>query len=305
MKENAQLNKNTVPPGSPERALRWAQLRGRKYLNDQVVVKEYGGEGVPLRYKVVAMACVRQAGVEDPDMDDAAVGEPPGPVNDCKLGESLARARGKIYELAYCNSWEWFFTGTLDPQKFNRADLEGYHKSLTQWLQNLRKRKGCDIRFLLVPELHKDGISWHIHGLLMGLPEERLHRFRLGDRMGRGIAQRVRDGVEVYDWPDYRERYGWCSLERVRSREAVSGYMTKYICKDIGRSVTDSGAHLYYRSRGLREAKKIARGDSVSVAALSAIPPAYAGDYATIWWLSSEEVTKILVGEITGETVPR
>ena len=111
------------------------------------------------------------------------------------LMENLLRASSgpvaKFFELAYCNPWNWFFTGTLDPNKFSRDDLERFHSALTQWLRDYNKKHSLSIKYLLIPEKHQDGSSWHMHGFLMGLPEEHLHRFQLGERFGAGIAKKL------------------------------------------------------------------------------------------------------------------
>lgn len=96
--------------------------------------------------------------------------------NEQKLENNLSRSRNKVFEYAYCNDWEYFVTMTLDKEKFDRYDLKAWKKSLTQWIRDYRKKYGCKIQYLLIPERHKDG-AWHIHGLLSGLPADRLSVF--------------------------------------------------------------------------------------------------------------------------------
>lgn len=87
------------------------------------------------------------------------------------------------------------FTGTLDPQKYDRTNLDKFHKDLTQWLRDYGKQHKVKIKFLLVPEQHSDGISWHIHGFLHGLPEEHLKQFVVGDVMGKGLAEKSKEAM--------------------------------------------------------------------------------------------------------------
>ena len=278
-----------------DRKLKFDALKGRKYAFNQTIVKTFGVGDEPTKIKVISLACVRNAGIEDCE-DDVGKGKR-CQVNDKKLDESVCRAKAKIFELAYCNPWQWFFTGTLDPKKFDRADLGKYHKSLTKWLSNLRIRQEVNIQYLLIPEKHEDGRSWHMHGFLMGLPVEHLRQFRIGDRMGKAIAEKVRKGGIVYDWPAYRGKFGWCDLEPIRSQEAVSKYVTKYISKGLAKSVTELNAQLYYRSRGLQEAREIARG---SMSAGTLTEPSYVGDYASVWWLDySPELVQSLLDSFT------
>ena len=36
---------------------------------------------------------------------------------------------------------------------------------ITQMIRDLRK-KGYNIKYIFIPELHADGINWHLHGLI-------------------------------------------------------------------------------------------------------------------------------------------
>ena len=137
-------------------------LKDKKYKYNQTLIKEYYN---PVenkkKYKLITMNVLRTSGVED----DNDKGRNKGTVNTEKLEENIIRTRSRIEELAYCNSWDWFFTGTLDPNKYDRSDLEKFHKDLTQWLRDYNKKFKLHIKFLLIPELQSDGVSWHVHGL--------------------------------------------------------------------------------------------------------------------------------------------
>ena len=213
-----------------------------------------------------------------------------GTVNDEKLAENVSRAKNKIFEYAFCNPWDWFFTGTLNPQKYDRTDLEKYHKTFTQWIRNYNKKYGLKIKFLFIPELHRDGKSWHMHGFLYGLPVDHLERFRLGATMGKGVADKVMRGDVVYNWVAYAEKFGFCSLEYIGNHEAVSKYITKYINKSLANSVTELNAHMYYVSRGLNRAETVKQGTM-----LVNIDYTYKNEYCKIAWLDySEELLKKL-----------
>lgn len=203
-----------------------------------------------------------------------------------KMREAKSRARARIFELAFCNEWQWFFTGTLNSQKYDRTNLNKFHKDLTQWLRDYAKnRKIPKIDFLLIPELHKDGKSWHMHGLLRGLPVECLHQFRIGDIMGKGLADKVQAGDVVYNWEAYEKKFGFCDLEPVKDSEAVSKYCCKYITKSLQHSVKESGAHMYYHSRGLLRSEVVAIGTFTG----SLPVPEYSNDYCSVSWLPYTE----------------
>jgi hypothetical protein len=213
-----------------------------------------------------------------------------GTVNDEKLSENISRAKNRIFEYAYCNPWDWFFTGTLDPKKFDRSDLEAYHKKFVIWLRDYNKKYGLKIKFLLIPELHRDGKSWHMHGFLYGLPVDHLEQFKLGNLMGKGVANKVMRGDVVYNWVAYAEKFGFCNLEYIGNYEAVSKYITKYINKSLASSVTELNAHMYYVSRGLNRAQTVKQGTM-----FANIEYDYENEHCKIAWLDySEELLEKL-----------
>lgn len=186
-----------------------------------------------------------------------------GTVNEEKLDVNIIRAKSAIFELAYCNLWDFFFTFTLDPNKYDRSDLGKWHKDFTQWIRDYNKKHSLSIKFLLIPERHKDG-SWHMHGLITGLPLEHLIKNQNG----------------YLDWLPYREKFGYCSVDHIKNHEAVSKYITKYISKNLQDCIKDINAHMYYCSRGLRRSQIMKKG---TLSAIS-IPWDYEGEYCKVKW---------------------
>ena len=144
---------------------------------------------------------------------------------DAKLNEAFCRARSLVLQYALCNPWDWFFTGTLDESKFNRYDLDEYQQKLSQFIRDKRKAYGSQVQYLLIPEHHKDG-AWHIHGLLSGLPGKVLERFH-------PPAPWKLVNSEYQNWPDYQQKFGFCSLGPVKHPIATAFYITKYVSKDL------------------------------------------------------------------------
>ena len=229
-----------------------------KWLYNQTHIKILGvADGKKLIKVTTFKTKLRQSGIEDEhDVFKSAKGS----VNENKLEVNLSRTKSKIFELAICNPWDWFFNATLNPAKFDRTDLEKFHKSLTQWLRDYQKKNKIKIKFLLIPELHLDGKSWHMHGFLKGLPVEHLQRFKIGDKMGKALADKVKKGDVVYNWLAYSDKFGFCDLEPIKNEIAVSKYVTKYITKELASNVTELNAHQYYHSRGLQTAEVIKKG---------------------------------------------
>ena len=168
--------------------------------------------------------------------------------NSAKLDSNFSRARSMVLQYALCNPWEHFFIGTLDRAKFNCYDLDTYTAQLMQFIRDKRKKYAAKFQVLLVPEQHKDG-AWHIHGLIRGLPDVVLAPF------APPAPKDLIDGGFL-NWPDYMEKFGFCSLAPIRDPVATAFYITKYVSKDLSRRAGDLGKHLYFHSRPLRKAEK-------------------------------------------------
>lgn len=170
--------------------------------------------------------------------------------NDSKLSNNISRARSMVLQYGICNDWDYFFTGTIDKNKFNRYSIEVFSNNFTQWMRNQRKKFNSPFSYLLIPERHKKG-AWHIHGMLSGIPQSELQSF------SDSAPVSLRSGGFL-NWSAYQERYGFCSLAPVRDGVAASFYILKYIGKDMQGRSSDLGQHLYFHSHGLKKAFKVA-----------------------------------------------
>lgn len=149
---------------------------------------------------------------------------------------SIIRARSRVRELAFCQTWDYFVTLTMSPEKCDRFDLKQWVKDLGYWIGNYNRKFGCRLQYLLIPEQHKDG-AWHAHGLLRGV-----------------AAESVRVNEHGFlDIPYYRTRFGFINMSRIRDNKRTASYITKYISKSSESTahVLEKGAHLFYASRGL------------------------------------------------------
>lgn len=184
-----------------------------------------------------------------------------------KLGNHLSRARTNIFELAMCNGFDMFATFTVSPEKYDRYHLKAYYKDFGQYVANVNKNHGCSIKYLLVPEMHKDG-AWHIHGMIKGIPKMFLRRFNLEEKLPKYIRDKLKAGQEVFNWGGYAVRFGFCDLEYIRNNEATCKYIVKYITEDLSRSVTESHAKVYYCSQKLKRPEIVASGEFEEIIAL-------------------------------------
>lgn len=169
--------------------------------------------------------------------------------NDTKLTNNYSRARSMVLQYALCNPWEYFFTGTLDQRKYNRYNLDRFMGSLSQFIRDQRKKWNSQIQVLLIPEHHNDG-AWHVHGMINGLPDQALRKFRYPE------PRKLIEGGYL-NWSDFQRKFGFCSLGRISNPVGTAFYITKYISKDLSQRNRDLGKHLYFHSRPLRTAEAV------------------------------------------------
>lgn len=241
-----------------------------EYKENQAILKSYSGKF----YKLTAFKYLRTSGIE------TGKSRPKGTVNEQKLIENIKRARSKVFELAICNEWTHWATFTLDKTKYDRDDLGKFRKDFAQFIRNTGKKYDRKIEYLLVPELHKDGHSWHMHGFIEGLSIDELRPFTLDENLPQYLKNKLKKGQVIYDWTSYREKFGFNDIELVGNQEAAAKYIIKYLSKNMdtrqieadvgaGDHVTKSdvqtlGGHLYYSSQGLKMAETIKKGTIVS-----------------------------------------
>lgn len=250
-----------------------------KELHDLAILKDYR-----LKKKLILMKKVYQGGKKRKVKK--------GTVNDNKLENNIIRAKTKIREYAMCNNWEYFCTFTIDKNKFDRYNLESYHRTFAQWLRNYGKRKGIKISYLIVPEKHKDG-AWHEHGLIMGLGKEELQEFSLNEKLPRYIRNKLLKGEKIYTWKDYENKFGYVVIEPIRNQVKVSNYITKYCTKELSKSVGELGAHLYYNSKGLKKAETIKRGSLTATQNWD-----FENDYVKIKWYDKSISDDLILSQV-------
>lgn len=249
-------------------------IREPKYKPNQAILKHFAGT----KYRITVHAWLRTSGIEE----DEEFRHHKGEVNEEKLESNLNHTKGRIFELAFCNPWEYFTTFTIDKTKFDRYNLQAYHDSFIRWLREYNRYHGTSIKFLTIPEKHKDG-AWHEHGFIYGIPADHLRAFTLKDHLPKYIREKLKQGQKVFEWPAYRLKFGFCDFEEIKNQEAVSRYVTKYISKNLARSVTKLNAHLYYCSQGLQRAETIKKGTMAGT-----MEPDYGNEYVTVKWISCE-----------------
>lgn len=174
-----------------------------------------------------------------------------------RLYQNVRRAVKTVEEIALCNPWEWWVTFTLDKTKIDRYDVEEIKKTFTRWLRD-QKRNYPELRFLLVPEMHRNG-AWHMHGFLMGLPREVLQDDwkKAFKRLPVYIREEIKKGNEIYWWDKAFKKFGYCTIEPIRSKLQCAKYCAKYMSKVLYSSKIPSGKSLFLASQGLNRAERV------------------------------------------------
>lgn len=247
----------------------------RKYTTDVGIVRKYSED----RYKLVALRVYRSKGIEE-EKKHTAKGEAG---NDEKLSNNIARTKRRIYDLSMCNSWEWYVTLTLDEKKQDRNDLQKYIKDFGQFVRNYKRKNKTDIKYLLVPELHKSG-GWHLHGFFMNIKQYDLRELTLQEKLPYRIRNELRKGRKLYTWESYSKRFGYTCIEPIESQERISSYIMKYITKDSVSTVKKLNLHSFYASQGLKEPEFV----SCDCLIKEVDNPSFENEYCSIKWFEDK-----------------
>lgn len=177
---------------------------------------------------------------------------------------NVSRAKNEILGIAMCNRWDWWVTLTVAPDRADRYDIQGLKVKIAKWMRNQRRKPMyAGLRYILIPEQHKDG-AWHLHGMLHGvIADDMSNDWDRRERLPTKIRNKIASGAHLYWWPEYEKRWGWCTLERLKSPEDAARYCAKYAAKSIQGEVEmtgiPEGKNLYLASQGLARPAKISR----------------------------------------------
>lgn len=154
------------------------------------------------------------------------------------LKNSKSRTIQKIYEITRSNEWEYFITLTFNPDKVDSFYYPEVVKKLSIWLNNLKKRYSPNLKYIVVPELHKSG-RFHFHGLFADI----------GNMSLVDSGKKLPDGSVIYNIGNYD--LGFTTATKIKDNARVSSYITKYISKDL--CVVTENKKRYWCSRNLNK----------------------------------------------------
>lgn len=149
---------------------------------------------------------------------------------------SLIRSKNKIYSVARSVDWDYFITLTFNKEVVNRYSYTECSNKLKNWLD--RYRRTCkDLKYVIVPEQHKDG-AWHFHALISD-----------GDYTNFVDSGKKSEDDIIYNINNYN--LGFTTATKVKDSSKVSGYICKYITKDIYSNIP-LGKKRYWFSRNIK-----------------------------------------------------
>lgn len=164
--------------------------------------------------------------------------------------DSMRKAVNKVKDYAKWNQFELFATFTFDPDKVNRQSADQCFAKITNWFKNEQKRKG-KLEYVIVPEYHKDGVSFHFHALIKGYKGEL--RPSISPKTGKQIREK---GRLVYELPSYTAGYTNVKIigDTIEDQTRTGNYVAKYITKSL---IDFSGKQRYRVSNGLELPPKV------------------------------------------------
>ena len=190
--------------------------------------------------------------------------------------EAAQKAKREIIDLALSNNWDYMLTQTINPEKSDRYDYELNKKILLNKLETYKKRYDHNLKYIIIPELHKDK-AIHFHGLL---------KFNVPDKHLEYIKNR--NGAEIYKHK-LLEKMGFNELVKIYNhQEFVAYYISKYITKSLGEKITQKR---YYRSTLLEVPKRYYfhrnKDNWEDIQNAVSLTPSYVGQFATKWQLTT------------------
>jgi len=222
-------------------------LRIYQYPNGQIIKK----------YKQVVCCGSKR------DMDPLKPKKEQDPDPERALKVATNRAKQKVYQYARANSWKngWFVTLTIDPEKLDSTDYELVSQHISTFFYNVRRSRCPNMKYIAVPELHKDGKKYHIHALMTqvdglkwypAIADKNIlypagHKKEGLIKISKGQKIKDKRGRQIYKTDYYN--LGYMTATPITDPNKVVSYITKYITKTLKQTV--KGKKTYWHSKNL------------------------------------------------------
>ena len=159
---------------------------------------------------------------------------------------AIRRAKIACFDFIQCNDdLDTFVTMTLSPDAVgDRAEWDDAYGAVRSWLSNRVQRR--NLKYILVPEYHKDGKSIHFHSV-MNSGALNLEKARYPDT-GRLMYHK---GQQVFNLADFAGGFSTAKIIKgENATDKVAKYIFKYMGKQMGAKI---GGRYYLHGGKLRE----------------------------------------------------
>ena len=162
------------------------------------------------------------------------------------MARCARRVRSVCRDLLLSNNWEYWVTLTVSDEKCDRRDLRAVLNRLLNLVKsrNLKWPQRPPLKYLLLPEQHKDG-AYHLHGFIMGVDGDELFVNEHGH----------------LDFNLFSQNLGFVNIVPVRvlpqiERYALLTYTLKYAQKSV-EACHGNVRRGYFRSDGLKRSEVV------------------------------------------------
>ena len=220
----------------------------KDFIDSNPLDKNSSKEFVDLDFKVSSKKCVRLNNL------DFKVSFSASAQKKRVRHDSVKRAKDSIFDYAFCNKFDYFFTGTINPKRLNSKRPADLLLPVQNWLKNYRRRYG--IQYIMVAEYHKKG-GIHFHGLInfgdlqlidSGTKSYKGYKKPMRNYKAVRLGLNPSEGKTVYNIPNWRFGFTTC-IATYGDSLAVSRYISKYLTKDCSKIF----GKFFWHSRGLRK----------------------------------------------------
>lgn len=145
------------------------------------------------------------------------------------LRNSLNRTKSLAYDYSHSYVWDYFITITISPRNANRYELKEVKKLVSRFFKNYNLSHCCHIKYMLIPEQHKDG-AWHFHGFLADCDD----CLKICPWKKHGVQRTSpKSGQPLYTVPRMCLDLGWTTCEKILDTRKAASYILKYVTKDL------------------------------------------------------------------------
>lgn len=164
------------------------------------------------------------------------------------ISNSVARTKNNIYNIIRSNIWDYFVTFTFDIKKIDSTNYNVVSKKMSEKINLIKKTKCPNMKYVLIPEYHKDGKKYHFHGLFSDV-NELTYTQAYNPYNGEMITHNGKPILNIEEFKDL----GHNTATIVLDSDKTCSYILKYITKEL--CCVTQGKKRYWASRNINKPK--------------------------------------------------